>query len=273
MGWMQCVAPLLFLSCSMERGLTQQAPIHVRGQRFVHIPAHSVLVGREGTGVPLDEQPAFRQNVSAFYIATTEVTNAQFTEFLNDTKIDPRKAEFSLGYKGSSVRPTQIIYTGKRYRPALGREHHPVSTVSHHAAAAYCNWLDGRLPTEVEWVAAARGGQDTLYPWGEYQMDGYANVGRRWKGHMPTIPVGSLLPNGFGLYDVIGNVWEWTSSTYHPYQGTQPSDGKIRKVLRGGDWFADLKDVNLFTRYAIEQSVRGLLNGGVGMRCVLEQVP
>lgn len=251
----------------------QREPINVRGQTFVHIPGQSVLIGREGADFPLDEQPAFRKDVSEFYIATTEVTNAQFAEFLNDTGVDPRKAEFSLGYKGSAVRPTQIIYTGKRFRAAFGREHHPVSTVSHHAATAYCDWLGGRLPTEFEWVAAGRGGHDTLYPWGDDLTEGQAHVGQRWKGHMPTIPVGSLSPNAFGLYDVIGNVWEWTSSTYHPYQRKQQGDGKVRKVLRGGDWFVKLEEVNLFTRYAIEQSVRGLFSGGVGMRCVVESAP
>lgn len=272
LGWMLGIAPLLYLGCAGDN-LQQKPSIDVRGQVFVHVPAHDFPMGRAGEGVPLDEEPAFDARVDAFYIATTEVTNQQFSIFLNEMGITARKAEFSLGYKGSSTHPTQIIHTGKRFRAALGRENHPVSTVSHHGATAYCDWLGGRLPTELEWVAAARGGADTLYPWGDEPNAAAANVSQSWKGHMPTVPVGSFAPNALGVYDVIGNVWEWTSSTYHPYQRTQVGDGKVRKVLRGGDWFVEIDEVSLFTRYALEQSVRGLMNGGVGFRCVMDGVP
>ena len=265
------IAPLLYFSCVSRDALQQQRPITVDGQTFVHIPTQTIQMGRDGDGVPLDEQPAFTIEVTGFYIATTEVSNAQYAKFLNDTNVAPRSAEFGVAFKGTSTRPTQIVYTGKRYRAALGRELYPVSTVSYHAAVAYCDWIGGRLPTETEWVSAAKGGASTLYPWGDEPNAQLAQVERRWRGHMPTAPVATFAANSFGVYDVIGNVWEWTSTTYRPYERRQFGDGKERKVLRGGDWYVHIDEISLFTRYALEQSVRGLFDGAIGFRCVLEE--
>ena len=86
---------------------------------------------------------------------------------------------------------------------------------------------------------------------------------------MPTTPVGQFEPNALGLFDVIGNVWEWTGTVYGAYEGTFSEDGNIRMVLRGGDWYCD-EECSLFTRYPLRTDVRGLMDGGVGFRCVLE---
>ena len=266
------VTPCLFLGttlmgCNLDS--EQLSPKKVKGHLMLHIPAQTVQIGRDGM-VPYDEQPEWFKTVDAFYITQTEVTNAEFTRFLNDSAPSPKKVIPLLGYKGNSTRPTQIVYTGKRFRPAIGREQFPVATVSFAGAEAYCTWLGMRLPSESEWVAAVRGGSKTLYPWGDEASSINANWGQDWKGHMPTTEVGSFEPNGYGLYDGIGNVWEWTTTQYLPYDGRDiETDHKTRYVLRGGDWFSEPGEVSVYTRFALEPLVRGLMDGGVGFRCVM----
>lgn len=247
----------------------QLPPKSVKGHLMVHVPAQTTQIGRDGN-VPYDEQPKWHQTLEAFYITQTEVTNDEYSRFLNENNMRPDEVIPILGYKGNSTRPTQIVYTGKRFRPALGRERFPVSTVTYNGAEAYCRWLGMRLPTESEWVTAIRAGTKTLYPWGDDASIANASWGQQWKGYMPTAEVGSFQPNAYGIYDGIGNVWEWTSSQYLPYDGRAVStDYKERYVLRGGDWFVRPGEANVYTRLALEPLVRGLMDGGVGFRCVM----
>jgi hypothetical protein len=106
-----------------------------------------------------------------------------------------------------------------------GREDHPVVQVAYTDAAAYAAWAGRRLPTEAQWEYAARAGSTTTYAWGEEPtLDGNL-MANTWQGRFPfrndgalnwvgTSPVGTFPPNGFGLIDMIGNVWEWTTTTY-----------------------------------------------------------
>lgn len=279
-----CVLPIfnLCLLCSLsmvscESKAVQKQPKKVSEHIMVHVPTQRVQVGRDPTGdggdgsVPYDESPEHWMQVEEFYIFQTEVTNAQFATFLNESKLDPAQSIQLVGYKGNSIRPTQILYTGKRYRAALGRERHPVATVTHEGARLYCEWLNGRLPTEFEWVAAIRAGSESIYPWGEEVDANRATWAKTWSGSMPTTEVGSHLPNAYGIYDGMGNVWEWTSSFYLPFDGSSKlDDGKERRVLKGGDWYANPEEVSVYTRFVLEPTVRGLMDGGVGFRCVVE---
>lgn len=107
-----------------------------------------------------------------------------------------------------------------------GLEDHPVVHVSHFDAQAYAAWVGGRLPSEAEWERAARGGVDgSIYAWGDKFMPDGKRMAKTWEGEFPwhntapqglmrTAPVGSYPANGFGLYDMIGNVWEWTSDIF-----------------------------------------------------------
>jgi formylglycine-generating enzyme required for sulfatase activity len=120
---------------------------------------------------------------------------------------------------------------------------HPVVNVTWSQASAYCQWAKGRLPTEAEWECAARGGeQGHIYPWGDRYEPGQANDsdGFRQAG---TKRVGSYAPNTYGLYDMVGNVWEWVSDWFDdgyyahaPLVNPQgPLSGQAR-VMRGGSW-------------------------------------
>ncbi|MBN8454295.1 formylglycine-generating enzyme family protein [Accumulibacter sp.] len=132
-----------------------------------------------------------------------------------------------------------------------GRDRRPVVNVSWNDAQAYVSWLTRktgkgyRLLSEAEWEYAARARSTTAYPWGHDKGTIRANFrysGSQWSDRL-TAPVGSFAPNGFGLYDMIGNVWEWTQDCWNgSYQGA-PSDGLAwltgdcgRRVVRGGCW-------------------------------------
>ncbi|HET6732365.1 formylglycine-generating enzyme family protein [Mycobacterium sp.] len=115
---------------------------------------------------------------------------------------------------------------------------HPVVQVAYPDAAAYARWAGRRLPTEAEWEYAARGGATTIYPWGDDAAPGGRLMANTWQGRFPyrndgalgwvgTSPVGTFPPNGFGLVDVIGNVWEWTTtefSAHHRRAGGRPGN-------------------------------------------------
>jgi formylglycine-generating enzyme len=157
-------------------------------------------------------------------------------------------------------------------RSSVGRERHPVVHVAYEDAEAYAAWIGQTLPTEAEWEFGARGGlEGKTYPWGDEFMPGGQVMANTWHGEFPwqnartgrhptTMPVGSFPPNGYGLYDMAGNVWEWTSDWYQPrhpaeapkpcciphnprggamehsYDPAQPEVHIPRKVLKGGTY-------------------------------------
>jgi formylglycine-generating enzyme required for sulfatase activity len=173
-----------------------------------------------------DEGPQHSMNVDAFYIDRYEVTNQQYETFNNATN-----------------RASPSHFRNRTYPE--GKADHPVTFVSWDDAEAYCKWAGKRLPTDVEWEKAARGPDGRIFPWGDSFDPGYANTPGHWQDlHQDgdTTPVGAF-PAGaspYGVYDMAGNVWEWTASWYQPYPGnTHPTEnyGEHYKVLKGGSWW------------------------------------
>jgi formylglycine-generating enzyme required for sulfatase activity len=200
------------------------------GSAMVVVPAGEFLMGSE-SGYP-NERPVHRVFVDAFALAQHPVTNVQYERFV-------RESGHRVPYLDDPQAKLDNWDREKRVYPA-GHEQHPVVLVSWHDAQAYCEWAGGRLPTEAEWEKAARGGlEGKLYPWGDEINPGLANYDNR----DGTTPVGSYSPNGYGLYDMAGNVWEWAADWYDakyyqhsPQQNPQgPETGTVH-VLRGGAW-------------------------------------
>jgi len=192
-----------------------------------------------------DETPRRKVYVKAFYIDKFEVTNRQYKRF-----------------DGSH------IY-------AKDREDHPVVNVSWHDAYNYCKWVGKRLPTEEEWEKAARGTDGRVYPWGNSFDVSKANTaesghgGKARVGSYKLQESGALFPGGtvkvgtykggvspYGVYDMAGNVWEWTDTWYD-------KDKKLR-VLKGGSWISPFISSRSATRLADNPDIKA---NDYGFRC------
>ena len=193
---------------------------------LLEIPGGTFEMGRNNG--PFQERPEHSVTVQKFFMDRTEVTNAEYAQFVHETNYEP-PADWAKG------------------KPLLGQELWPVANVSAADAQAFAAWRskrDGvtyRLPTEEEWEFAARnGGEHRAFPWGDSWQEKRAVV----KGATPK-PVGSL-PEGrdrWGVVDLIGNVSEWTSSKASIYDGRQiPPENRDWLVLRGGSYASDPDD-------------------------------
>ncbi|GJL77360.1 MAG: hypothetical protein NPINA01_03490 [Nitrospinaceae bacterium] len=201
-----------------------------------------------------DEEPAHAVRLDGFYIDTHEVTQKQFQSVMGDNPSD---------YKGPDL---------------------PVERVNWHEAAEYCKRVGKRLPTEAEWEWAARGGKRTAFPWGDEAESGKANFcdqqcSKRWKekqfddGYRHTAPVGSFPANGYGVFDMAGNVYEWVADWYaEDYYSKSPRDNPKgpesgnRKLIRGGSWINYSTGIRPADR--TEAKTKARLNF-VGFRCAL----
>ncbi|MGD2203464.1 formylglycine-generating enzyme family protein [Microbacterium maritypicum] len=221
---------------------------------MVHIPGGTFLMGSDDF-YP-DERPAHQREVAPFFIDRYEVTNSQYAQFVEVTgyvtvaerELDP--AAFP-GADPADLVPGAMVFTptsgptdlrdwrnwwrwqpGASWRRPFGPDssiddllQHPVVHIAFEDAVAYADWVGMRLPTEVEHEYAARGGVDGApFAWGDEAYPGGIAQANSWLGRFPydnqgvggTAPVGSYPPNGYGLYDMIANVWEWTTDFYTP---------------------------------------------------------
>jgi sulfatase modifying factor 1 len=172
-----------------------------------------------------------------------------------------------------------------------GRDRHPVVQVAYEDAEAYASWSGKALPTEAEWEYAARGGlEGAAFAWGDDHFPNGKPMANTWQGEFPwqnlkadgyegTSPVGSFPPNGYGLYDVTGNVWEWTSDWFRADRSEEASpccappvragERFPRKVIKGG---SHLCAPNYCLRYrpaARQGETVDTSTGHIGFRCVV----
>ncbi|MEM7303038.1 MAG: formylglycine-generating enzyme family protein [Pseudomonadota bacterium] len=215
----------------------------------ISIPGGDGLIGTRNEVVADDgEKPLRRTKVRSFVIGATTVTNAQFRKFVEETGYTTEAERLGWSFVfwsqlDQSAEPTQGVQgvewwrrvDGANWKDIVGpgsksdtlHDDHPVVHVSWNDAQSYANWVGGRLPSEVEWEHAARGGLgDVPYPWGEAEPDDTTHLPCNiWQGAFPrtntladgfanTAPARSFKPNGYGLFNVVGNVWEWTADVY-----------------------------------------------------------
>jgi len=242
------------------------------GMVQAYIPAGAFLMGSEHG--ESNEQPVHEVYLDAYWMDEHEVSNAQFTAFLNE---EGNQEEGGWTWLSPAYQDEWISYSGGEWGPITGYKDHPIVGVSWYGAKAYCEWAGRRLPTEAEWEKGARGGlEGKSYPW-EYEnpscTQGAINGAQSRSCDGDTIAVMSFSPNGYGLYDMAGNVWEWVADFYDgdyysssPYanpQGPDSGDNNSR-VLRGGSWYNydnSLRSANRDSYYS------GSSSNYIGFRC------
>ena len=223
---------------------------------------------------PNDEQPVYTVHVDAFFIDKNEVTNAEYKQFLIENPQWQKQRIDERLHNGNYL----ATWNGNNYPD--GKSNHPVNHVSWYAAMAYAKWMGKRLPTEVEWERAARGGlEGKKYPWGNKitatDTNYNDNIGY-------STPVGKYPPNAYGVYDMAGNVWEWCLDEhefghYDSFSANTTigitnwlmdnfTNVSSNRVFRGGSWASKAKSVRCASRLVISPSAAYF---GVGLRCAM----
>jgi sulfatase modifying factor 1 len=220
-----------------------------------------------------DEVPKHWVTVDHFYIDKYLVTNKQFKSF---TDANP---EWQPGRVPPQLDNGNYLKHWTTPSTLVAKANHPAVNVNWYAAVAYCRWAGKRLPSEVEWEYAARGGLDAIFPWGNEPVDRTrANYGGSGLG--TTSSVGTYPANQAGLFDMAGNVWQFLLDEWKSYPSTSPNSSvaggkrvlddteflqvKTRRVIRGGSF--DGAPVNLWVEYRDSHPTNGSREF-VGFRC------
>ncbi|WP_109472287.1 formylglycine-generating enzyme family protein [Ornithinimicrobium cavernae] len=277
------------------------------------LPGGSFLMGCEGPRArPEDaEGPVRSVQVGDFGIAATCVTNEQFARFVDRTGYvtDAERAGWSfvfhlLLHPGARGYVLDALVPGAPWWLAVGGASwacpagpgsstaavpdHPVVHVSLADARAYCAWSGTRLPEEAEWEYAARGGLEQRdYPWGDVLLPEGRHRCNIWQGSFPTVnreddgwlgtaPVRSFPPNGFGLHNVVGNVWEWCATPWtEPEREMSSSDAppapEAEWVIRGGSYLCHESYCNRYRVSARSRSTTHSSTGNTGFRVAARQ--
>ena len=215
--------------------------------KFRRIPGGNFLMGSPSSeGGRSGNERQHTVSVGEFWLGETGVTWGQFRQFVRDSGYQPQSESMGCWWNTGS---TWEESKSKNWRsPGFSQlDSQPAVCVSWNDASAYAKWLSRktgkrfRLPTEAEWEYAARAGTTTARYWGDEVGSNNANCkgcGSRWDDD-ETAPVGSFKPNTFGLFDMLGNVWEWTCSQYkESYDGSEQECSVSARTysLRGGSW-------------------------------------
>ena len=290
------LAGLLLTACEREEETALgQAEEHdeceITGQamsRKIALPAGSFTMGAHP--VYGEEGPPHIVKVSAFEIDATEVTNAEFAKFVEATGYitDAERPQPGFEQPGGVVfRPPTLenpswwhFVEGANWRNPEGPEsttrpgpHEPVVQVSFNDARAYATWVERRLPNEAEWEYAANAGADTQYVWGDERAPDGVEMANTWQGTFPIqntladgyakrSPVGCFPANAFGLYDMIGNVWEWTDTV------AAQTDLETVYTIKGGSFLCAPNFCRRYRAAARQAQEAGLPTSHIGFRTV-----
>ena len=279
----------------------------------IYIPGGSFFMGtKDKDGYPEDgEGPVRRVTVEPFYMDVHTVTNAEFHNFVNETGYITESEQFGWSFvfyqfvsnqtkrKVKQVvqqTPWWLVVHGASWKHPEGPDSsienkvdHPVVHISWNDASAYCKWVGKRLPTEAEWEFAARGGlEHKKFPWGDDLTPNEEHLCNVWQGEFPktnteedgyigTAPAGAFPPNGYGLYNVVGNVWEWCSDWFAKSVQDRggrnnpkgPKSGEFR-VMRGGSYLCHQSYCNRYRVAARSKNSQDSASGNIGFRCVTD---
>lgn len=242
-------------------------------------------------GMPF-EKPVHTVKINSFLMDEHEVTVAEFAEFVKQTGYKTEAEKFSWSGVFDVAQEGWTKVEGANWQHPEGKNSEakpdePVCQISWNDAAAYAKWAGKRLPTEAEFEYAARGGLvGQKYSWGDDLRPNGKPVANWWQGEFPEkntledgflrrAPVKSFAPNGFGLYDLAGNVWEWTSDWYSddyyqksPAENPKGAENGKEKSIRGGSWMCS---ENYCSNYRVAGRSRSTPDTGLnnlGFRCV-----
>jgi sulfatase modifying factor 1 len=276
---------------------------------MVLLPGGEFLMGtNDREGYPSDgEGPVRRVTVNAFWIDTTTVSNASFDAFVRATRYVTEAERFGWSFVFAGLLPadfpgTRAVAQARWWRQVHGacwrhpegphstiddRPDHPAVHISWNDARAYCRWAGKRLPTEAEWEYAARGGLvqmrfpwgDDLTPDGEHRMNVWQGVfptrNTMEDGYYGTCPVDAFLPNGYGIHNMTGNVWEWCSDWFHttfhvigPRRNPRGPRTGTHRVMRGGSYLCHASYCYRYRVAARSANTPDSSTGNLGMRCV-----
>jgi sulfatase modifying factor 1 len=259
---------------------------------MVYIPGGRTRIGSED-GAPT-ERPTFYADVASFLLDIHPVTVADYRRFVDATGYVTQSERFGASGVFDVKSGTWGLVDGASWRRPLGPsalpapDDHPVTQVSWNDAVAYCRWAGKRLPTEVEWEHAARGGRSDgpRYAWGDALVVDGRYLANTWQGEFPqrntaadgwvyTSPVGLFGKTPSGLTDMGGNVWQWCDDWFRPYaqRGSHYTpDAESAKVIRGGSYLCDPKVCHGFRVSARGHSTPETGLGHVGFRCARDVV-
>lgn len=286
---------LLFVMGWHDRELRRESKKALRMPSPVHVGEMALIPGGEfdmgSADGPDYERPVHCVKLDSFWMDKTEVTVAQFRQFVEATGYltDAEKFKwsgvFDVGKKGWG-RVDGATWKRPTGPASLARDDEPVLQVSWNDAAAFAAWAGKRLPSEAEWEYAARGGMaGKKYVWGDELNPGGKFMANYWQGDFPEhdeaadgfvgiAAVGKFPANGYGLYDMTGNAWEWCADWYSasyfaesPKENPRgPSVGEER-VMRGGSWLCAR---NFCTNYRVSGRSHATVDSGLnnlGFRC------
>lgn len=255
------------------------------GHRWVVVPAGEYRVGAKGK----DVNPPRVVKLRSFRIADAETTNAQFAAFVKATGFvtDAEKRGHGKTFHEGLGEWVWKDTPGASWRAPFGPKgpkaedlpEHPATQLSGNDAVAYCKWIGGRLPMLDEWEVAARAGAETLYPWGEAYDRKRANIwnGKTHRaetkddGYVYTAPVRSYPANAWGLYDVVGNVFEYCADLPPAYR--EPKEQAARIIAgRGGSWWCSAGTCSFYNLADIGRMDRRRSLANQGFRVAISEV-